>query len=132
MIRLITSVLGTVISSVCLSFIPLVILGSFSHRRGKGLRRFFKLPYYLYASFFTWLTPLTENYLGICLLDRVPRIIASTALSYGIGWLGFRILHLHLGFWFSVLFLAHGLFVGTQWEKIEKAESFQMGVRVDE
>ena len=132
MLRLFSSIIGTVISSICISFIPILLLGSFSQRRGKGLRRFFKIPYYLYASLFSWLNPYVQTYLGFNLLDRMPRMIASSSLSYGIGWIIFRILHLPLGFWVSVVFIAHGLFVGAQWDRIEKTEDFQMGVRVDE
>lgn len=126
-------ILGTVLSSLCLSIIPLFFLGLGRRtRRGSLLRRFLRFSYRLYAAFFEWLRPHLMYYTGFDLIhDPNTRTVASGALSMGLGWILLGIFHWQIGFWTGLFLLGHGLFIGSQWEQVETPSEFQMGGRIE-
>ena len=126
-------ILSTVVSSICLSMIPLFFLSLGRRtRQGSFLRRFLRFSYRLYVAFFTWLRPHLMYYTGFDLLhDPRARTFASVATSMGLGWILLGLFHWQIGFWTGLFLLGHGLFVGSQWEQIETPQDFQMGGRIE-
>ena len=133
MFTFLSRILGTVLSSLCLSMIPLLLVGVGRRtRRGSLLRRFLRFSYRLYAALFERLRPHLMYYTGFDVLHaRQARTFLSTLLSLGLGWILLSIFHWQIGFWTGLFLLGHGLFIGSQWEQIEVPSEFQMGGRIE-
>jgi|APSaa5957512622_1039677.scaffolds.fasta_scaffold102358_2 hypothetical protein len=123
---------GMILGSVCLSVVPILFFAITSRRRNGGfLRRILLASYRLYHSLFAWAQPFVLQAIGIDILNLLPRTLIASVLSFGIGWGILLLLNWQLGFWLGALFLAHGGFVGWQWELIAFPQDFQMGVRLE-
>jgi len=130
-----------ILSSVCVSAISMVILnlfialirlpGKMTTNQG-GLRRLLRISYELYAAILYKLQPLVFHYLGLDILQKIPRTVLTSLLSYGIAFTVFFIFNLMLPRWLAILSLLHGAFIGLTWEKIVTPEDFQLGERMDE
>ena len=122
----------TIFRGLYMLILPLLIIKLFSRRREGLLRRLLRFSYNLYSSLLNWINPYVVESLGINILEGYPRIIATTLLSFGIGYAILSVLHIRLRFWLVAIFVLHGLFVGKQWGQIISPEDFQMGARIDE
>jgi energy-converting hydrogenase Eha subunit G len=130
-----------ILSSICISAISMIVLnlffalirlpGKVMSNRG-GLRRLLRISYEVYAAVLYKLQPLAFNYLRLDILQKTPRTILTSLLSYGIVLTGFFVFRLALPRWLAILALLHGVFIGLTWEKIVTPEDFQLGERVDE
>ena len=122
----------TIFRGIYMLILPLLIIKLFRRRREGLLRRLLRFSYNLYSSLLNWINPYVVESLGINILEGYPRIIATTLLSFGIGYAILSVLHIRLRFWLVAIFVLHGLFVGKQWGQIIAPEDFQMGARIDE
>lgn len=130
-----------ILSSICVSAIAMVVLnlfialvrlpGKLTTNQG-GLRRLLRISYELYAGILYKIQPLVFHYLGLDILQKIPRTIFTSLLSYGITLTIFFIFNLMLPRWLSILSLLHGAFIGLTWEQIITPEDFQLGERMDD
>ena len=132
MLKLIFGVTQSIFKGLYLLILPLILIRLFTKRRESLLRRILRTSYHLYSSLLKWINPYVVESLGINILEGYPRIIATTLLSFGIGYAILSVLHIRLRFWLVAIFVLHGLFVGKQWGQIIASEDFQMGARIDE
>lgn len=130
-----------ILSSICISAVSMVVLNLFFaliRLPGKvmtnqgGLRRLLRISYEMYAAILYKLQPVIFHLLRFDILQKVPRTILTSLLSYGIALVVFFIFNLALPRWLSIISLLHGAFIGLTWEKIVTPEDFQLGKRVDE
>lgn len=130
--RILSSICVSAISIVALNlFIALIRLpGKMTTNQG-GLRRLLRISYELYAAILYELQPLAFNYLGLDILQKIPRTILTSLLSLGIAFTIFFIFNLLLPRWLAILSLFHGSFIGLTWEQIITPEDFQLGERID-
>ncbi len=130
-----------ILSSICISAFSMVVLniflalirlpGRMATNRG-GLRRLLRISYELYAGILFKIRPLASHYLGLDILQKIPRTILTAAFSFGITKAVFMMFGLFLPRWLTILSLLHGSFIGLTWEKIVTPEDFQLGERIDE
>jgi len=130
-----------ILSSLCFSAISIIVLNlffAFIRLPGKmmtnqgGLRRLLRISYEAYAAILYKLQPLAFHYLGLDILQKIPRTVFTSLLSYGIILTVFFVFRLALPRWLTILSLLHGAFIGLTWEKIITPEDFQLGKRIDE
>jgi hypothetical protein len=130
-----------ILSSLCISAISMIVLNLFFaliRLPGKmmtnqgGLRRLLRISYEVYAAVLYKLQPLAFHFLRLDILQKIPRTVLTSLLSYGIILTVFFVFRLALPRWLTILSLLHGAFIGLTWEKIIKPEDFQLGERVDE
>jgi len=130
-----------ILSSLCISAISMIVLNlffAFIRLPGKmmtnqgGLRRMLRISYEVYAAILYKLQPLAFHYLGLDILQKTPRTVLTSLLSYGIVLTVFFVFRLRLPRWLTILSLLHGGFIGLTWEKIITPEDFQLGKRIDE
>ena len=131
MIKIVSRIVGMILGSVCLSIIPMLLFGFTRRPKGRFFRRVMRGSFSFYSSIFTALRPYVIQYLGIDILKRLPRILMTGSLSFGIVWGILSLLGMHTGFWIGLFSIAHGLFVGWQWQRIILPEDFQMGARIE-
>ena len=133
MLRLFTGFAGALFKGLYFTMIAIMVIRMFTKKKESLLRRFLCTSYRLYAAILNWLDPYIKGYLGINILDDgYPRVIAAICLSLGLGYILFSLLHMRFRFWITLALIAHGLFVGKQWDLILNPKDFQMGVRIDE
>ena len=132
MFKLIFGVTQSIFKGLYLLILPLILIRLFTKRRESLLRRMLRTSYNLYSSVLNWINPYVMESPGIDILEGYPRIMATTLLSFGIGYVILSLLHIRLGFWLAAIFVLHGLFVGKQWGQILAPKDFQMGARIDE
>lgn len=130
-----------ILSSICISAVSMVVLNLFFaliRLPGKvmtnqgGLRRMLRISYEMYAAVLFKFQPLVYHYLRLDILQRIPRTVITSLLSYGIVLTVFFVFRLALPRWLAILSILHGAFIGLTWEKIVTPEDFQLGKRVDE
>jgi len=130
-----------ILSSICISVISMVVLNLFlalirlpkkvMTNQG-GLRRLLRISYEMYAVILYKLQPVIFHLLRLDIMQKVPRTILTSLLSYGIALVVFFVFNLALPRWLSIISLLHGAFIGLTWEKIVTPEDFQLGKRIDE
>lgn len=123
---------SVILGSICLSVVPIIFFTLTSRRRNRGLLQKLLLgSYWLYQGLFSWLQPIILKEIGVDILNSLPRILITIGFSLGIGWGILSLLNLRLSPWLAAIFVMHGLFVGWQWELIERPNEFQMGVKIE-
>ena len=130
-----------ILSSICISAVSMVVLnlffalirlpGRIMTNQG-GLRRLLRISYEVYAAVLYKLQPLAFHTLRLDILQKTPRTVLASLLSYGIVLTVFFVFRLALPRWLTILSLLHGAFIGLTWEKIITPEDFQLGKRIDE
>ncbi len=75
------------------------------------------------------LAPVMERWLGIRVLDGLPRIAATTLLSLAIGCLVLVLAGWGPNRWTVLLLAGHGLLTGLVWEEVLDDDGLQLGVR---
>lgn len=130
-----------ILSSICVSVISMVVLNLFLAliRLSKkvmtnqgGFRRLLRISFEMYAAILYKLQPLVLHLLRLDIMQKIPRTILTSLLSYGIALVVFFIFNLALPRWLSIISLLHGAFIGLTWEKIVTPEDFQLGKRIEE
>ena len=130
-----------ILSTICVSVISMVVLNLFLaliRLPGKmmtnqgGLRRLLRISYEMYAAILYKLQPVAFKYLQLDILQKVPRTVLTSLLSYGIAHIVFFVFNLALPRWLVLPSLLHGAFIGLTWEKIVTPEDFQLGKRIEE
>lgn len=130
-----------IFSSVCISAVSMIGLNLFFAlirlpakmvTNQGGLRRLLRISYELYAAILYKLRPLVIHYLGMDILQKIPRTFLTSLLSYGIVQLVFFVISFPMPRLLVILSLLHGAFIGLTWEKIITPEDFQLGKRIDE
>ncbi len=130
-----------ILSSICVSVISMVVLNLFlalirlpkkvMTNQG-GFRRLLRISYEMYAAILYKLQPLVFQLLRLDIMQKVPRTILTSLLSYGIALGVFFIFNLALPRWLAIISILHGAFIGLTWDKIVTPEDFQLGKRIEE
>jgi hypothetical protein len=108
----------------------LFLPGSLGSRQS-WLQRSLRASYHFHSSILRWLRPYVGQTTGIDMLAQFPRSIFTLGLSAAICWAIFEYLNWGIPVWLLLALLAHGLFVGLSWERIERPEGFKFGARLE-
>lgn len=84
----------------------------------------------LYVHLLTPVAAPVKRGLALDLLQPPWRLAATCLLSFGLGCLVLYMLSWDLSLWPSLVFVAHGLFIGLTWDESFEGGGIQMGERM--
>jgi len=96
----------------------------------RALRAVLMISYRLYTLVLKRIQPEFKKQLGIRVMDRVPRIFLSMALSNLIGMVLCLVFHWHVTLWIIAILCMHGLFIGYAWSDFFEQPGIRMGERL--